>query len=172
VTDRSRALDELEVDLDRLSLRVARAGGPPGVEAWLRRARRLVVRASDAARPRVAVVGASADRGKFGNKAVRAFLNAGFEVYPVNPNAGQVEGLKAYPSLLDVPPGRVDRVTVYVPPEAGLKVLDEAAARGVGEVWLNPGADAPAVVARAEALGLDVVQACSILGVGQHPARL
>jgi hypothetical protein len=124
------------------------------------------------ARPTVAVVGASADRRKYGNKAVRAFRNAGYEVYPINPRAGEIEGLKAYRSLDELPVQSLDSVTIYVPPATVLGVLDEVARKEVGEVWLNPGTASREVVARAEALGLNAIQACSILGVGERPERL
>jgi predicted CoA-binding protein len=121
-------------------------------------------------RPSVAVVGASTDRSKYGNKAVRAFREAGFDVYPINPRAGAVEGLTAYPTLAALPVERLDRVSFYVPPAIGLAVLDQVGGKAIGELWLNPGAESPELVARAEALGLTVVQACSILAVGKHPA--
>jgi uncharacterized protein len=117
-------------------------------------------------RPSIAIIGASTNRSKFGNKAVRAYRAAGFDVYPVNPGADEVEGIKAYASLADVPLERLDRVSLYVPASVGVAVLDEVARKQVGELWLNPGADAPEVVARAEALGLNVVQACSLLAIG------
>ena len=123
-------------------------------------------------RPTVAVVGASTNRRKFGNKAVRAFRNAGYDVYPINLKEGEIEGLKAYRSLDDLPVDRLDSVTIYVPPEAVLGVLDQVARKGPGEVWLNPGTASREVVARAEALGLNAIQACSILGVGERPERL
>ena len=120
-------------------------------------------------KPTVAVVGASPDRRKFGNKAVRAFLAAGYEVFPVNPTVPEVEGLAAFPSVKDVPAARLDKITVYVPPAVGMKLLPDFTTKPVGEVWLNPGADAPEVVARARELGLRVVTGCSILGVGISP---
>jgi hypothetical protein len=61
--------------------------------------------------------------------------------------------------------------TVYVRPEIGVRVMDEIARKGIPEVWLNPGADAPEVVARAVELGLNTIQACSIIGIGEVPAR-
>ena len=118
----------------------------------------------------VAVIGASNDKHKFGNRAVRAFKRQGYTVIPVNPNEDQVEGQKAYASVLDVP-GRIDMATVYVQPEAGVQVMDELAKKGVGEVWLNPGADDDRVVDRARALGLNVIQACSIIAIGESPYR-
>jgi predicted CoA-binding protein len=123
-------------------------------------------------KPTVAVVGASANRNKFGNKAVRAFTKAGFEVYPVNPRGGEIEGLRVYTSLDNVPAGPLDRVSFYVPPDVGLAILDQVARRDVGELWLNPGSDSPALVDRARMLGLNVVQACSILAVGERPESL
>ncbi len=119
----------------------------------------------------VAIIGASNDRSKYGNKAVRAFLRQGFTVYPVNPNEREVEGLAAYKSIRDVPV-RPDRISVYVPPPVLLKLLPEIAAKGCAELWLNPGTESDEVLATAERLGINVVQACSILGVGMRPAEL
>jgi len=116
----------------------------------------------------VAVIGASADQTKFGNKALRAFRHHGDTVIPVNPNAKIVEGERTYPSVLDYP-GPIDEATVYVPPEVGIRVIEEIAKKGIKTVWLNPGADGPAVVARARALGLTTRVACSMLGIGERP---
>lgn len=123
-------------------------------------------------RSTVAILGASADRSKFGNKAVRAHAQQGFAVFPVNPKGGEIEGWVVYRSLAEVPAARLDRVSVYLPPRVALAVLDEVAAKGCGELWLNPGSDSPEVVARAQALGLTVIQACSIVAVGVSPAAL
>lgn len=116
----------------------------------------------------VAVVGASGDRRKFGNRAVRAFLAKGHTVVPINPHEKEIEGLKTYKSVLDVP-GPIDMATVYVQPEVGVGIMDDLARKGVGEVWLNPGADDEAVIERARALNLKPIVACSIIGVGQNP---
>lgn len=117
-----------------------------------------------------AVIGASSNRSKFGNKAFRAFRQQGYTVIPVNPHEAEVEGTKTVPSVLDIP-GEIDLVTVYVPPHIGIRVLDDIAKKGAKEVWLNPGADDDEVVARARALGLNVVVACSILGIGESPSN-
>lgn len=119
----------------------------------------------------VAIIGASPDRSKYGNKAVRAFLNQGYVVVPIHPKEAEIEGLKAYASILDVP-GPVDMASFYLPPVVGEKVIEDVAKKGVTEVWLNPGADSPALVEKARQLGLRPVVACSIRGVGEDPSDL
>jgi uncharacterized protein len=117
----------------------------------------------------VAVIGASADRGKFGNKAVRAFTRHGDTVVAINPREPEVEGLRTFASVLDVP-GPIDMATFYVPPRVGLAILEEVARKGIGEVWLNPGAASPELVERAKDLGLRAVVACSIVAIGESPS--
>jgi predicted CoA-binding protein len=119
----------------------------------------------------VAIIGASNDRNKFGNKALRAFQAKGYAVYPVNPKETTVEGLPAFKSVTDVPV-RLEMITVYVRPEVLVKLLPEIAAKGCDELWLNPGTESEEVLAEAERLGLNVIQACSILGIGMSPSAL
>jgi uncharacterized protein len=119
----------------------------------------------------VAVIGASSNRAKFGNKAVRAFRQRGYTVWPVNPHETQVEGLAAYPSITDVP-GPIDLVTFYVPPQIGLQVIDAVAARRPGAVWLNPGSESDELMARARTLGIEPIAACSIVAIGMSPYGL
>jgi predicted CoA-binding protein len=121
--------------------------------------------------PSVAVIGASADRRKYGNKAVRAYLRQGWTVYPVNPHESTIEGLPAYPSMRHLP-AAPDRVSLYLPPEAGLDVLPDLAAMPPKEFYVNPGAESPELIARAEALGLQPIQACSIVEIGVSPSSL
>src|SRR5678815_741072 len=101
----------------------------------------------------VAVVGASNNRRKFGNRALRAYREQGYTVVPINPHEREIEGLTAYPSVLDVP-GQIDMASFYVPPEIGERVIEEVAAKRIPEVWLNPGAESDALIARARALSL------------------
>ena len=121
--------------------------------------------------PTVAIVGASSDRSKFGNKSVRAHLAQGYDVYPVNPKAGEIEGLTAYANIADVPVESLDRVSVYLPPAVLLSVLESIAAKGCDELFLNPGSESGEVIAQAEALGLNAIVACSIVDVGHSPAE-
>ena len=119
--------------------------------------------------PTVAVLGASRDRGKYGNKSVRAHARAGWQVFPINPRADEIEGLTAYRSLRDVPIRPLDRVSVYLPPEIGITLLDDIAACQPREVWLNPGSDSDELLLAAEKLALPVICACSIVDVGLSP---
>jgi len=119
----------------------------------------------------VAVIGASADRSKFGNKAVRAFRDQGWLVFPIHPHRAEIEGVRAYPRLRDVPTPHLDRVSFYVPPEVGLSVIDDLAGMSVGEIWLNPGSESTELLQRLSQLGLATIQACSILALGRDPGE-
>ena len=119
----------------------------------------------------IAIIGASADRRKFGNIAVRAFVRQGWNVFPVNPKEAQIENLPAFASIADVPV-RPNLISVYLPPPVVLKVLPAIAARGCDELWLNPGTESDEVMAAAEKLGLNVIQACSIVGIGLSPGEV
>jgi predicted CoA-binding protein len=119
----------------------------------------------------VAVIGASSNRNKFGNRAVRAFQQQGYTVVPINPHEAEVEGLKTYATVLDYP-GTIDMASVYLPPEIGEHVIGEIAQKGIAEVWLNPGAESDELIARAKALHIQPIVACSIVAIGENPYRL
>ncbi len=119
----------------------------------------------------IAIIGASNDPRKFGNKAVRAYLQQGYSVYPVNLHEERIEGLPVFRSILDVPT-RPELVSVYLPPALTLRALPDIAAKGCDELWLNPGAESEQVLAEAARLGINVIQACSIVGIGISPESL
>ncbi len=116
-----------------------------------------------------AVAGASPDRSKYGNKVLRCYQQHGMEVYPLNPKAPEVEGLKAYARLADLPV-KVAGLSIITPPAVTEQVVEEAAAAGVKRVWMQPGAESPAAVQRAEALGLEVIWGgpCILVVAGYH----
>jgi predicted CoA-binding protein len=118
----------------------------------------------------VAVLGASRDRRKYGNKAVRAYVESGFTVFPVNPNEPEIEGLKAFPNL-DAISEPIDFVSLYVPPAVGLQLLPAIAAKKPQEVWLNPGAESDELIEAAADLHLRAIVACSIVALGLSPSE-
>ena len=119
----------------------------------------------------VAVIGASSNRRKFGNRALRAYRQQGYTAIPINPNEAEVEGAKTYASVLDVP-GAIDMASFYVPPEVGERVIEDVAKKQIPEVWLNPGAESDRLIARARALDIRPIVACSIIAIGENPYDL
>lgn len=103
-----------------------------------------------------AVVGASSDRSKFGNKVLRAYLEAGMTAYPVNPRGGEIEGVEAFTSLADLPE-TVQGVSIITPPSVTERVVEEAAAHGAKAVWMQPGAESLDAIRKARELGLEVL---------------
>lgn len=118
--------------------------------------------------PTVAILGASSNRNKFGDKAVRTFRNCGWTVLPVNPRETAVEGLPCLSGSDAIPCG-VDVVSAYLPPVVLWIELETLARKGCAELWLNPGTDTADVLEKCRQLGLVVVQDCSIVRLGRHP---
>jgi len=102
------------------------------------------------------VVGASANREKFGNKVLRCYQQHGYKAFPVNPREKLVEGLPAVASVKDLPP-EVEALSIITPPSVTEQVVEEAIARGIRHVWMQPGAESPKAVERAQSAGLNVI---------------
>jgi predicted CoA-binding protein len=113
----------------------------------------------------VAIIGASRDRTKYGNLAVREHIARGDQVFPINPNAETIEGLRAYARLSDVPVDRIDRIALYIPAAIGVSLLQEIADKRPAEVWVNPGSESEALLAEAARLELPVIQACGLVNL-------
>jgi hypothetical protein len=119
----------------------------------------------------IAVIGASSDRRKYGNKCVRAYQRIGWRVFPVNPGEDEVEGEAAFPSLLAVP-GELDAIALYLPPPRTRGVLSQIAEKGAREgVFFNPGTYDGEVLREAAALGIPVRRECAIIATGSSPAQ-
>ena len=103
-----------------------------------------------------AVVGASTDRAKYGNKVLRCYLQNGRDAHPVNPKADEVEGRHAFADLASIPEP-VHGVSIITPPAVTERVVEDAAEAGIRHVWMQPGAESDAAVARAGELGLNVI---------------
>jgi len=122
-----------------------------------------------------AVVGASRDRDKYGNKVLRCYLQHGRRVFPVNPQAAQIEGLAAYGDLGTLPEP-VHGISVITPPRISEWVIEQAATLGIGQaatlgigqVWMQPGAESIAAITRAEVAGMSVIAdgSCILVELG------
>jgi len=112
--------------------------------------------------PLWAVVGASNDRRKYGNRIYRTLRSAGYTVYAVNQQESQIEGDTAYASLADLPqtPTVVDMV---IPPWNALPVVEEAKRLGVKALWFQPGAENPEAIRWAKSQGMDVIEDCILV---------
>jgi len=118
-----------------------------------------------------AVVGASADRSKYGNKVLRCYQMNGREVIPVNPREKVIEGIAAVPSVLDLPDD-VKSISVITPPLITEKVVAEAVAKGITGIWMQPGAESKAAVHTCIENGINVIADGScilvVLGYREH----
>jgi len=114
-----------------------------------------------------AVVGASNDRWKYGNKVLRCYVQHGLKAIPVNPNAKVVEGLAAVADLASLPEP-VHGVSIITPPEITEQVVEEAAKAGITRLWMQPGAESDRAIERAKELGLSVISGgpCLLVALG------
>ena len=121
------------------------------------------------AQPAFAVVGASRDRSKYGNKVLRCYQQNGRTAYPVNPNADEIEGLACSPDLASLP-DQVKAASIITPPEITERIVEQAAEAGVQHLWMQPGAESKAAVQRAAELGLQVIAGgpCILVILGYH----
>ena len=97
------------------------------------------------ASPAFGVVGASADRSKYGNKVLQCYLQKGKRVVPVNPKEKEIEGLSCVAAVADLPE-KVQSISVITPPRVTEQVVRDAAARGIKNIWMQPGAESAAAV--------------------------
>jgi predicted CoA-binding protein len=116
---------------------------------------------------RFAVVGASQDRQKYGNKVLRVYQQNKMDAVPVNPTADEVEGLKAYPDLPSVP-GNVDGVSIITPPRITEQVVNQALSLGIKNIWMQPGAESDAAIDAAMHAGANVIAGGPCILVALH----
>jgi predicted CoA-binding protein len=104
-----------------------------------------------------AVVGASNDRSKYGNKVLRCYQQDGrAPVYPVNPRETEIEGLPAYRDLASAP-ALPRAASIITPPQVTEVIVDDAIRLGIGHLWMQPGAESPRAIERAEDAGISVI---------------
>ena len=118
---------------------------------------------------RFAVVGASSDRQKYGNKVLRAYMQNQLDAVPVNPNADEVEGRTAFPDLASLPEP-VDGVSIITPPKVTEQVVSQAIELGINSIWMQPGAESAAAIEAAERAGANVIAGgpCLLVALRYH----
>lgn len=118
-----------------------------------------------------AVVGASADRSKYGNRVLRCYQMNGLEAVPVNPKEKIIEGVGCVASVSQLADD-VESLSVITPPQVTEQVVEQAIARGVKNIWMQPGAESQAAIARCEKYGINVIADGScllvVLGYREH----
>jgi uncharacterized protein len=116
-----------------------------------------------------AVVGASANRDKYGNKVLRCYLQNGYRAIPVNPREQEIEGIPCVASVMDLPDD-VESISVITPPRVTDEVVEMAVRKGIKHVWMQPGAESPAAVARCQESGINVIAdgSCLLVVLGYH----
>jgi uncharacterized protein len=120
---------------------------------------------------KIAIIGASKERGKFSNKAIRAYKEKDHVVFPVNPHEKEIEGLRCYNTVLDIPLD-VEVASIYLPPEIGIKVIDDIIKKGIKKVYLNPGSSSQEIIKKLKENKIEVVLACSIREIKVNPSSL
>ena len=118
---------------------------------------------------RFAVVGASQDREKYGNKVLRAYLQHNLAVVPIHPTATEIEAQPAVPNLASLPDS-VDGVSIVTPPPVTEKVVQQAVALGIKNIWMQPGAESPRAVELARESGANVIAGgpCVLVALRYH----
>lgn len=114
-----------------------------------------------------AVAGASTNRDKYGNKVLRAYLQNDLPVTPINPRADEIEGVAAVDGVADLSDD-VGALSIVTPPKITEEIVEAAAAKGIRHLWMQPGAESSAAIARAEELGLEVIAhgPCLLVALG------
>jgi len=108
-----------------------------------------------------AVVGATNKKEKYGNKIFKALVKKGYTVYPISPNYKEIEGVKAYRTLKEVPE-QIDVADFVVKPNIGIKSIQDAKKAGIETVWLQPGASSKEIIEFAEDNEIIIIDDCVI----------
>ncbi|ORZ27056.1 CoA-binding protein, partial [Lobosporangium transversale] len=110
------------------------------------------------AEQKFAVVGASNNRSKFGNKVLRWYIDNGYTAVPVNPKEKSIESLSCVPNLSALPGNPADyHISVITPPPATKSILEEAHKNGITRVWLQPDVDSPEALDYAKETGIKII---------------
>ena len=114
----------------------------------------------------LALAGASRGGKKFGNAILRDLTARGYELLPVHPEASEIDGLKCYPSVSELP-SPVGGLVVSVPPEQTEKIVQEAVASGIQNIWMQQGSESSDAIGICREHGVNEVHGECILMFAQ-----
>jgi predicted CoA-binding protein len=119
--------------------------------------------------PAFGVAGASTNRDKYGNKVLRCYLQKGRRAIPIHPREAAIEGIPAVTSVAELP-ADARSLSIITPPAVTEQVVEQAIARGVQNVWMQPGAESERAIARCEQAGVNVIGdgTCLLVVLGYH----
>ncbi len=106
--------------------------------------------------PAFGIVGASSDRSKYGNKVLRAYIEHNKKIYPVNPRTKSIEGIPAVGDISELPDD-VKSLSIITPPAVTEKVVEQAIAKGIKNIWMQPGAESEVAIRACEQHGISVI---------------
>ena len=117
--------------------------------------------------PSFAVLGASSNRAKYGNKVVRCYLQNGKKVYPVNPRESLIEELPVIHSIKDLP-DEVKSISIITPPQITEEIVSEAIKKGIKNIWMQPGAESEQSIQNCEAHKINIIAGgpCILVALG------
>ena len=121
------------------------------------------------AQKKIAVVGVSRKKTKFGNMIYKELKQKGYQVFAINPHINNYEGDTCYPDLFSIP-GKIDAAVINVPPAQTEKVVRDAKQAGINKVWLQQGSQSDEAVNYCEENGIDCVSNECILMFAQPSA--
>lgn len=115
------------------------------------------------------VAGASSNREKYGNRVLRCYLQNGKRAVPINPREAEIEGVACVASIADLSP-EVTSLSMITPPAVTEKLVSDAIAHGIRNIWMQPGAESPAAVALCRENGVNVIAdgSCLLVVLGYH----
>ena len=121
------------------------------------------------ASPAFGVVGASSNPHKFGNKVLRCYLQHGHRAIPVNPNESQIEGIACVAAITDLP-AEVKSISMITPPKVTEQLVPLAIAKGIENIWMQPGAESPAAIELCRKHNINVIAdgSCLLVELGYH----
>lgn len=119
--------------------------------------------------PSFGVAGASSNREKYGNRVLRCYVQNNRTAIPVNPREAEIEGIPCVATIAGLP-DEVKSLSMITPPAVTERLVPEAIARGIENIWMQPGAESPAAVALCREKGVNVIAdgSCLLVVLGYH----